>query len=78
MTQQEAEARSKVAAEDLFARDLRENTLPELGVDKLCVEVRQHPLSRFIVAYNCMFVKKVKKNLKCRFSLNLYLRCPCV
>ena len=42
MTQQEAEARSrsKVAAEDLFARDLRKNTLPELGVDKLCVEAR--------------------------------------
>ena len=40
MTQQEAEARSKVAAEDLFARDLRKNTVPELGVDKLCVEAR--------------------------------------
>ena len=40
MTQQEAEPRSKVAAEDLFARDLRKNTLPELGVDKLCVEAR--------------------------------------
>ena len=57
MTQQEPVARSKVATEDLFARDLRENTVPELGVDKLCVEVRQHHLSRFIVAYNCMFVK---------------------
>ena len=40
MTQQEAEARSKVAAEDLFARDLSKNTVPELGVDKLCVEAR--------------------------------------
>ena len=39
VTQQEPVARSKVAAEDLFARDIRENTLPELGVDKLCVEV---------------------------------------
>ena len=57
MTQQEPVARSKVATEDLFARDLRENTVPELGVDTLCVEVRQHHLSRFIVAYNCMFVK---------------------
>ena len=40
MTQQEAEARSKVAAEDLFARDLRKNTLPELLVDKLCAKAR--------------------------------------
>ena len=33
VTQQEPVTRSKVAAEDLFARDLRENTVLELGVD---------------------------------------------